>query len=135
MTDTIPGCLRLGLSWFNWWVSFAPEFQYCYFCESSCWFVFLDLILIHMFLRQCTYELGIFHANQTTKCLRNQGRTKGECWSTLNKFKPPSSIIAGRPKAALLFWFIMIVLLSICLWSASIVATCIAAHSALCLAL
>ena len=22
-----PGCLRLGLSWFNWWVSFAPEFQ------------------------------------------------------------------------------------------------------------
>ena len=20
------GCLRLGLSWFNWWVSFAPEF-------------------------------------------------------------------------------------------------------------
>ena len=23
-------------------------------------------------------ELGIFHANRTTKCLRNQGRTKGE---------------------------------------------------------
>ena len=33
-----PGCLRLGLSWFNWWVSFAPEFQYCYFCEPSCLF-------------------------------------------------------------------------------------------------
>ena len=33
-----PGCLRLGLSWFNWWVSFAPEFQCCYFCESSCLF-------------------------------------------------------------------------------------------------
>ena len=32
------GCLRLGLSWFNWWVSFAPEFQCCYFCESSCLF-------------------------------------------------------------------------------------------------
>ena len=30
-----PGCLRLGLSWFNWWVSFAQEFQCCYFCESS----------------------------------------------------------------------------------------------------
>ena len=29
-----PGCLRLGLSWFDWWVSFAPEFQCCYFCES-----------------------------------------------------------------------------------------------------
>ena len=31
-------CLRSGLSWFNWWVSFAPEFQCCYFCESSCLF-------------------------------------------------------------------------------------------------
>ena len=27
-----------GLSWFNWWVSFAPEFQCCYYCESSCLF-------------------------------------------------------------------------------------------------
>ena len=35
----------------------------------------------------------------------NQGRTKGEGWSTTNKFKPPSNFIAGRPKAALLFWF------------------------------
>ena len=25
-----------GLSWFNWWVSYAPEFQCCYYCESSC---------------------------------------------------------------------------------------------------
>ena len=33
-----PGCLRLGLSWFNWWVSFAPEFQCCCFCGSSCLF-------------------------------------------------------------------------------------------------
>ena len=32
----------------------------------------------------CIYELGIFHANQTTMCLRNQGRTKGEGWSTAN---------------------------------------------------
>ena len=31
-------CLRSALSWFNWWVSFAPEFQCCYFCESSCLF-------------------------------------------------------------------------------------------------
>ena len=28
----------LGLSWFNWWVSFAPEFHCYYFCESSCLF-------------------------------------------------------------------------------------------------
>ena len=31
-----------------------------------------------------SYELGIFHANRTTMCLRNQGRTKGEGWSTAN---------------------------------------------------
>ena len=30
------------------------------------------------------FELGIFQANQTTKCLRNHGRTKGEGWSTEN---------------------------------------------------
>ena len=34
----------------------------------------------------------------------NQGRTKGEGWSTTNQLKPPSNFIAGRPKAALLFW-------------------------------
>ena len=32
----------------------------------------------------------------------NQGRIKGEGWSTT---KTPSNCIAGRPKAALLFWF------------------------------
>ena len=51
---------------------------------------------------------------RTTKCLRNQGRTKGEGWSTANYLKPPPLpppppppviFIAGRPKAALLFWF------------------------------
>ena len=47
----------------------------------------------------------MFHANRTPKCLRNQGRTKGEGWSTANYLKPPSNFIAGRPKAALLFWF------------------------------
>ena len=35
----------------------------------------LVLILIPVFLR---YALGIFHANRTTKCLRNQSRTNGE---------------------------------------------------------
>ena len=35
-------------------------------------------------VRLCIYELGIFHANQTTKCLRNIGRTKGKGWSTEN---------------------------------------------------
>ena len=49
--------------------------------------------------------------------------------------KPPSNFIAGRPKAALLFWFFMVVLLSICLWNVGIVATCIAVHFAVCHAL
>ena len=35
----------------------------------------------------------------------NQGRIKGEDWSTANLLKPPSNLTAGRSKAALLFWF------------------------------
>ena len=35
----------------------------------------------------------------------NQGRTKGEGWSTQTSSSPPVIFIAGRPKAALLFWF------------------------------
>ena len=53
----------------------------------------------------------------------------------LKGFKPPSNFIAGRPKAVLLFWFFMVVLLSICLWYASIMATCKAVHFAVCHAL
>ena len=30
-----PGWLGSDLSGFNWWVSFAPKFQCCYFYESS----------------------------------------------------------------------------------------------------
>ena len=48
---------------------------------------------------------------------------------------PSSNFIAGRPKATLLFRFLMVVLLSFSLLSASIVATGIAAHFALCRAL
>ena len=33
------------------------------------------------------------------------GRTKNEGLSTANKLKPLSNFTAGRPKAALLFWF------------------------------
>ena len=35
----------------------------------------------------------------------NQGRIKGEGWSTTNQLSPPVIFIAGRPKAALLFCF------------------------------
>ena len=43
-------CLGLGLSWFNWYVSFAPEVQCCYSLSPHVCFI-LVLILISMFLR------------------------------------------------------------------------------------
>ena len=51
------------------------------------------------------YELGIIHASRTTKCLRNQGRIKGEGWATAKELKPTNNLFAGGPKAALLFWY------------------------------
>ena len=36
--------------------------------------------------------MGIFYANRTTKCLRNQGRTKDDD----KLFEAPSNFIAGR---------------------------------------
>ena len=33
-----PGEISIFVNWFNKWVSFAPDFQCCYFCESSCLF-------------------------------------------------------------------------------------------------
>ena len=41
----------------------------------------IELILISMFLRQFSIELGIF-ANRTTECLRNQGRAKDKDWTS-----------------------------------------------------
>ena len=38
LSNSITSQDSLSLSWFNWWVSFAPKFQCCYFCESSCLF-------------------------------------------------------------------------------------------------
>ena len=38
LVEELKRCLKLVLSWFNLWVSFAPEFQCCYYCESSCLF-------------------------------------------------------------------------------------------------
>ena len=35
----------------------------------------------------------------------NQGRIKGEGWSTANKLQPQVIFVAGRPKAAPLLWF------------------------------
>ena len=70
------------------------------------------LILISVFLGLCIYVLGIFHANQTTKCLRNQGRTKGEGWSTANKLNPhPVILLLAVPRQ--LFCFGSLVILDV----------------------
>ena len=53
-------------------ISVSPPVFFCFFCLS---FEF-------DFLCFKDNEQGNFHANRTTKCLRNQGRTKGEVWST-----------------------------------------------------
>ena len=34
----VKGQMLVTVTSFNWWISFAPEFQCCYFCESSCLF-------------------------------------------------------------------------------------------------
>ena len=38
MTDTHSGLSQVGPIMVNWWVSFASEFQRCYFCEFICLF-------------------------------------------------------------------------------------------------
>ena len=97
----IPVCLRPDLSWFNWWVSFAPEFHCGYFGESSC--------LYCLSFNFDIYVSKIIHANRNSKYLRKQSRSEGEGCSTANQLKPPSNVIADRPKAALFvsvpWWF------------------------------
>ena len=60
------------------------------------------------------------------KGIRKRGRQKNR-WE--------DNIKEWSGMAALLFWFFMVVLLSICLWYVMIVATCIAVHVAFCHAL
>ena len=43
MNSVTPALLKsilfyIGINEVNWWISFAPEFQCDYFCESSCLF-------------------------------------------------------------------------------------------------
>ena len=46
----------------NWWVSFAPESQYCYFCEPSCLFYLsfnFDLYvskIMHLWVRNLPHK-------------------------------------------------------------------------------
>ena len=57
-------CLRLGLSWFIWWVSFAPEFQCCYLYGNlygKLLFTWLSLVM-SMMVSICAVLFG-------TRCL------------------------------------------------------------------
>ena len=61
----------------------------------------LVLILISVFQGWCVCGLGVFCADRTAGCLGSQGgagRPRAG-WG------PPVIFIAGRPRAALLFWF------------------------------
>ena len=58
-----------------------------------------------MFLRWFIYELGIFHANRTTKCLGSRGGAGGGGLVGRRLVEAPGGFIGGRPRAALLFWF------------------------------
>ena len=52
-----------------------------------------------------------------------------------NPSSPPVISLLAVPRRHFVFWFFMVVLLSICLWYVSIMATCIAVHFAVCHAL
>ena len=65
-------------------------------------------ILIYMFLRYCTYELEIFHANRKTKYRKHQSRTKGEVWPTANSLKPAVILLLASQDGSsvlALWWF------------------------------
>ena len=78
---------------FNWWISngefftdgflLLRHFSAAISVSPHVCFIIV-LILISIFLRECIYEFGLFHANRTTKCLRNQCRNKGEGLFTAN---------------------------------------------------
>ena len=58
-----------------------------------------------MFLGWCICGLGIIHAGRTAGCLGGRGGAGGEGWSAAGWLRPPGGFVAGRPGAALLFWF------------------------------
>ena len=49
-------------------------------------------------------EQGIFHENRTPKCLRSQAELRVLELADHKLIEAPSNFIAGRPKAAPLFW-------------------------------
>ena len=79
----------------------------------------------------------MFHSSNLSTKKNGPGSERGLIDRKLVEAPPPSpgNFTAGRSKAALLFWFFMVVAFSMCFWYVSIVAICLAEHFALCLAL
>ena len=103
-----PGCLGLGLSWFGWGF-LLQNFSVAISVSPHVCFI-LVLILFSMFLGWCICGLGLFHANQTTWCLRNQGGAGGGGWSTESWLGPPGVFCCwpsqGGSSALVLRWFL-----------------------------
>ena len=101
-----------GLSWVGpvvvWLgVSFAPEFRCGCFCGSSCLFClglgsdFYVSEIVHLWA-------GSLPRRPSGWVSGGRGGTGGEGWSTAGWLRPPpppGDFVAGRPVAALLFWF------------------------------
>ena len=83
--------LSSGLPGFTCWVSFAPIFSFMY-----CWVLIFALSLFISWCicsrRWCMDELGVFHANQTSMCLRPH-LNKGEVGAPWNRLKPSNKIL------------------------------------------
>ena len=113
---SIPGCLGSGLSLFNWWISFAPEFWCCCFCGSSCLFC-LSLNSDFYVSKICIYELGIFHANRATSCLGGGGGGGGALGARVGRPQagflppPPTPVILLLAVTGRLFCFGSLVVL------------------------
>ena len=111
------GCLRSGLSCFNWLVTFAPDFQWCYFCELSCLFYlsfnfdFYVFKIMHMWARNLPREPKKLFVWGTKAELRARVGRPQTSWSPPPPVPPiRSNFIAGRPKAAPLFCLLLVVL-------------------------
>ena len=68
----------------------------------------LVLLLISVFLRYSIYELGIFHANRTTKCVRNQGGAGGGGWSAAGWLRPPVVLLLAVPGQLFCFGYLVV---------------------------
>ena len=75
--------------------------------------VILVLILMSTFMTLCIFQIGIFHASRTTKCLMKKEEPRARVFDSKPVY-PYSNFTAGGPKAALLFWLVLVVSCGLC---------------------